>query len=186
MSGNPLFPAPTRYTDQGATLSEDQLHRYRCWRTWGPAAPLGWLMLNPSTADALVLDPMLRRVEGFSRREGAGGFEVWNLWSLRSTDPTGLWTWMVTGDRQPDYDANVAAIDAELPRFRRVVCAWGSFSAVPKILRRGAEEVARATVRRLQAAGVETLCIVVNADGQPKHPLYTAGDAPLLPFRADP
>lgn len=169
------------YLSAGATFSADRLHRYRCWRTWDEgAAPLAWLMLNPSTANEWTLDPTLRRVESFSRREGAGGFEVWNLWSLRATAPRDLWAWIDVGQPDEVFAPNVPAINTELHRFPRVVCAWGDFSACPTRLRRGAADVAAAAVERLRDAGVQTLCLGRTASGQPRHPLYIRGDQPLV------
>jgi hypothetical protein len=59
---------------RGAVLSDDGVYRYRLWRIWDDdRAPTAFLMLNPSTADATVDDPTLRRCIAFARRWGAGG-----------------------------------------------------------------------------------------------------------------
>ncbi len=171
------------YIDQGATFSLDQLHRFRCWRTWASDRPvLAWLMLNPSTADAEVLDPTLRRVEAFSRREGAGGFEVWNLWSLRATDPTELWRWMQARDQNEAFAGNSSAVLARATEIRRVVCAWGAFSKCPSSMLAGADRVAQQAVASLREIGCEPLRLgPLTAGGQPRHPLYLAGDTPMVP-----
>jgi len=172
------------YTDQGATFSLDQLHRYRCWRTWSDAPPLAWLMLNPSTADASVLDPTLRRVEAFSKREGAGGFEVWNLWSLRSTDPAELWRWLEGGQPDEVFANNTNAIVAEAGRFARVVCAWGAFSKCPARLLRQAEATARAAADKIATYTHLYRLGEPAKSGQPRHPLYVDGTTPLVLHRS--
>jgi hypothetical protein len=43
---------------QSAVISDDGVYRYQLTRTWDPESPeLAWIMLNPSTADALADDP---------------------------------------------------------------------------------------------------------------------------------
>ena len=45
-----------------ADFSEDLVYRYRLSRVWDAGLPLlGWLMLNPSTADAFRVDPTVNR-----------------------------------------------------------------------------------------------------------------------------
>ena len=40
-------------------------------RVWDPALPIiTFVLLNPSTADSVKLDPTLRRCVGFGKREG--------------------------------------------------------------------------------------------------------------------
>jgi hypothetical protein len=51
---------------------------------------MAWVMLNPSTADAEVDDPTIRRCMSFAKREGYDGIEVLNLYGLRATKPKHL------------------------------------------------------------------------------------------------
>lgn len=45
--------------------------RYTLTRVWNSALPMiTFVMLNPSTADAVQFDPTLRRCVGFAKREG--------------------------------------------------------------------------------------------------------------------
>lgn len=44
------------YDQCSAVLSDDGRHRYRLDRRWGTGAPVVFIMLNPSTADASVDD----------------------------------------------------------------------------------------------------------------------------------
>ena len=53
---------------------------------------------------------------------------------------------------------------------KQTVCGWGSFSAVAK----RAPEVLRMIP--------EPYCLGVNADGQPKHPLYVSYKIPIIRY----
>src|SRR5450755_1416997 len=74
-----------------AVFSADRTYRYRLTRTWGSSGSHAvWVMLNPSTADALADDPTIRRCTGFSRALGLDGLVVVNLFALRATEPREL------------------------------------------------------------------------------------------------
>ena len=75
----------------GATFSRDRRYRYRLWRRWDRSrAVVAFVMLNPSTADAMHDDPTIRRCVGFARAWGFGGVDVVNLFALRATDTRAL------------------------------------------------------------------------------------------------
>ena len=71
--------------DRGATISTDGRYRYDLWRQWEPGPRLGFIMCNPSTADADLDDPTIRRCVGFARREGFAGITVRNLFASIGT-----------------------------------------------------------------------------------------------------
>ena len=72
----------------GARLSECGRYRYSLWRVWDAGLPsLAWCLLNPSTADAEREDATTRRLRGFCRAWGYGGYLLVNLFALRATDP---------------------------------------------------------------------------------------------------
>lgn len=81
---------------RSALLSEDERLRYVLWRRWadigsnGSEEPLCFIMLNPSTADANIDDPTIRRCVNFAKREGFPAISVINLTSVRSTKPRAL------------------------------------------------------------------------------------------------
>lgn len=142
---------------------------YRWWlsRHWDDERPTcAWVMLNPSTADALFDDPTIRRCVGFSRRWGFGGLVVVNLYAYRVTSPHAL--------RLADDPVGPLCDEAIRVhcRGRVAVAAWGALVQ----LRRAAEVLA---LLREEAAGV--VCLGLTRGGQPLHPLYVRGDtAPLL------
>lgn len=105
-----MFQAVTDVAMQrGAVLSLDGVYRYHLWRRLGPGdRSLGFVMLNPSTADANEDDPTIRKCVGFARTLGYDMVEVCNLFALRSTDPKGLRgplfptpTWSRSASRRP-------------------------------------------------------------------------------------
>lgn len=50
-----------------------------------------FVLLNPSTADAEVDDPTLKRCIGFARAVGMDALTVVNLCAFRATRPADLW-----------------------------------------------------------------------------------------------
>jgi len=153
-----------------ATFSRDRSYRFRLSRVWDrDGTRVNFLMLNPSTADAFVLDPTVRRCAGFAESWEAGAFEVTNIFALRSTDPRDLRRADDPIGRGND-DAIVAAAEcADL-----VVCAWGAH---------GTYLGREAQVRDLlQAAGTETVCLRRTRAGHPGHPLYVRKDVELIPW----
>lgn len=107
--------------NRSAFLSECGVYRYELTRTWGDGDRLLWIMLNPSTADADLDDPTIRRVIGFSRGFGYSGAIVANLFALRSTDPKALRT-----HPDPVGPANNAMLAQLARRSPFAVCAWGA------------------------------------------------------------
>lgn len=158
-------------SDRGAVISEDGRYRYRLWRVVGPEARRClFIMLNPSTADALLDDPTIRRCIGFARREGCGRLDVVNLYAFRSTAPSSLRS--VDDPIGPDNDQHIRAALAEA---ELVVCAWGAHGQVVHGRR-------AAVVELIRKAGREPLCLGVTGDHSPSHPLYLRKTAPLLPW----
>jgi hypothetical protein len=63
-----------------AAFSEDGKNRYWLSREWGWMAPYGiFLLINPSTADALLTDPTTNRCMEIAIRWGWRGFGIVNL-----------------------------------------------------------------------------------------------------------
>ena len=60
-------------TTSSATISKDGLYRYSLERVWDPSKPTAlFICLNPSTADAEIDDPTVRKMVGFAKRFGYG------------------------------------------------------------------------------------------------------------------
>lgn len=154
-----------------ATISADNLYRYRLTRLWEHKPPLSFVMLNPSTADDRVDDPTIRRCIAFARREGCGGIIVANLFALRATDPVEL-TRAADPFGPKNADALSAVLQEALIYGAPVVCAWGT---------KGGKGVPRFTAL---AAGTRAalVCLGRTKDGYPRHPLYVRGDQPFMPW----
>lgn len=158
-----------------AVLSEDGQYRYLLTRVWDRARkPLVVVMLNPSTADAFVDDPTIRRLagpNGFARRNGAGGVVVVNLFALRSTDPRAL-----LHHEDPVGWYNDAFIRQASDMADTVVCAWGAAGIQ--------DDRGPRVVKALTARQVPLMCLGMTSTGQPRHPLYVPGIAAFEPYAA--
>src|SRR5712671_7466730 len=74
--------------ESGAQFSRCRRWRYLLWRRWDEAKPAAnFLMLNPSTADEVKLDPSCTRARNYAEKWGYGALIVTNLFAWRATDP---------------------------------------------------------------------------------------------------
>jgi len=150
-------------------------YRLQLRRALGGAGPrLGWIMLNPSTADGQADDPTIRRVRGFSEDWGAGELEVVNLFPLRATRPEALLAVPESVRLGPQGLAD-AAIAQLCAGAAAVVLAWGAQGA------RYPDRV-RAVLAQVAASNVQALCLGLTAGGQPRHPLYVPKTTALRRF----
>jgi len=156
---------------RAAVLSGDRVYRYTLSRYWGEGDRMVWIMLNPSTADAEVDDPTIRRCMGFARREGCRSIDVINLYALRATKPKHL-----LDHPDPEGPDNPLAWAMALfdPEPALVVAAWGAHAGMPGL------PVSRALTGFCSSAW----CLGTTKEGAPRHPLYVKADEPLVPFSA--
>ena len=135
-------------------------YRYTLTRVWDPVLPMiTFMLLNPSTADAVQLDPTLRRCVGFAKREGYGGMLILNLYAFRTKDPKVMLA--ATDPVGPENDRVLAGVTGT------VIAGWGTKADPARVTR------ALALLPRLYALGI-------TKDGHPGHPLYLPVDAPLI------
>lgn len=157
-----------------AAISACGRYRYLLTRSWEKHMPeLVVVMLNPSTADATVDDPTIRRVIRFAIDGSFGGIHVLNLYALRSTDPSGL---VVEDAIGPDNDEWILRVLTQqwaddLP----VLAAWGSSHWAKR----------RAGIVLRLVPGVRWTCLGTTKNGSPRHPLYVRASQPLIPFVAE-
>jgi len=150
--------------NKSAVLSACEKYRYRLGRTWDAAGRLvAFIMLNPSTADADLDDPTIRRCIGFARAWGYGGLVVGNLFALRATDPKALKT--TPAPIGPDNDTHLRAIASECAE---VVCAWGRHGTLY-----GRD---RSVLRLLTDSGAPLHRLSKPGAEYPMHPLYLPAD----------
>ena len=143
----------------GAIFSPDRIYRYTLWRRWSGSGDVCWIMCNPSTADEVELDPTIRRCYRFSERWGYGGIRVVNIFALRSTDPSVLYS--ADDPIGPDNDRNVIA---EAMDSAFVVAAWGIHGGLSG---RGA-----LVASLLWDQNVNLHALGFTVSGEPRHPLY--------------
>ena len=147
----------------GATISRCGKFRYSLTREWlGGDGVVAFIMLNPSTADAMQDDPTIRRCIGFAKAWRYAGLEVVNLYAFRATRPADMFA--AEDPVGPENDAHIVEACA---RASMVIVAWGAIAA----LRRDRVAAARAMIRR----GIYALGL--TSAGEPRHPLYVRGDA---------
>lgn len=151
-----------------AILSDDGLYRYTLGRRWAKGPAAFWIMLNPSTADAALDDPTIRRCIGFTRAWGYSALTVVNLFALRATNPAQLY-------RHPDPigPANDAHIVTQAQRHQIAIAAWGTHG---HLLDRSAY------VQRL-VDGIPLHCLGTTRGGHPRHPLYVRATQPHEDYR---
>lgn len=145
-----------------AELSGCGRYRYLLRRQLGMGERIcTFVMLNPSTADATLDDPTIRRCIGFAARWDMHWLYVVNLFAWRATSPDAMKA--VADPIGPENDAFLQRV---IPQSDCVVCAWGKHGS-----HRGrAKQVIDAFPRRVFHV------LALNKDGSPKHPLYVRGD----------
>ena len=146
----------TRALDRAARI--DGAYRYSLWRRVGPSpGRVLFVMLNPSTADAIADDPTIRRCSGFARAWGYGELEVCNLFAYRTPYPREL-----LGVEDPVGPSNDRFLSRAAARADRVLAAWGVVGM----------RSARAAVVLENLRKVPLSCLGRTRDGAPRHPLY--------------
>lgn len=149
-----------------AILSDCGQYRYHLQRTlYEGGRRLCYIMLNPSTADALVNDATIRICMGRAIRMGYSGIDVVNLFALRSTDPDALYArsemCAISEPSAPLRNDTIIGIVAT--RCETVICAWGNHGAL--------HDRGKIVLMRLRDLGVKPMALRLNHDGSPAHPL---------------
>lgn len=171
-----------------ALFSVDNLNRYMLERVIDPAIATRMVAcgLNPSTADAFQDDPTVRREINFARSWGLGRLVKVNAYSWRDTKPADMFRaereWAAQHGRWAARQrivgvSNDLAITTALSMLKRdggiALACWGA-NATPD----RAAELARIAA----LVGVQWMCLGLNKDGSPKHPLYVNGKAQPRPW----
>lgn len=158
MSEDFFEDGPGQAMKKTAIISPDGRYRYILTREWDKQlAPVSFIMLNPSTADAYSDDPTIRKCIGFAKHMNAGSIAVLNLFALRSTKPKppSQWTKEDVGDQ--DYKLWFDKVDN-----LTVIVAWGA----------GAPDWRVKEAVKTLGDGRTLYCLGTTATGAPKHPLY--------------
>lgn len=157
----------------GAHISDDDQYRLMLVRVWDESCvTLGVVMLNPSTADAMQDDPTIRKVMTIAKAHGYGGIAVYNMASLRATNPDKLLAApgiVAIGPDNGTYLRQCALVHKD------ILVAWGSHKFADR-------ERTAVVYYMLQSMGSHVWCLGVNKDGNPKHPLYLRNDTKMIPY----
>ena len=155
---------PDRYL-----YSPDMGYRYAFGRWWADP-DVGttdvWVLLNPATGDTeRRRRPTLDRCIARSRAAGRSGLLIVNLFAHRHTDPKTL-----RNAADPVGSANDDVLQTLTATAPRTIAAWGSHGSP-----HGRSHAVGPLLDR-------PLCLGTTRHGEPRHPLYVAGDAALVPW----
>ncbi len=140
--------------EKDALISSDGKYRYRLSRIWdGTIGNVVFIGLNPSTADANLDDPTIRRCIGFAKDWGFGGLTMLNLFAYRATNPKEL---KKVADPIGPKNLNWLRFYAR----QAIVCCWGS----DPMAKDWSKEVLKLIPR--------PMALAFTKDGHPRHPLY--------------
>lgn len=164
----------TLFQQSVAHFSDCEKFRYWLRRDWDLALPaISFLMLNPSTADEMQNDPTIERCQRRAIAMGFGSMIIVNLFPFRMTDSRLLNTVSdLLGDRQEADECILRAVEVA----EQTVCGWGKHPL--------AAARAKVVMDMLMQTNFQhkVMCLQLNADGSPQHPLYIAYAKQPVPF----
>lgn len=153
-----------------AFISACGKYRYGLARQWDESKPsVAFMLLNPSTANAEVDDPTVRRCIDYANSWDYGGIYIVNVCPYRSTDPKALPKVDI-----PDeiYDKNALHIAAVYKVVDKFIAGWGNSLPLSFIQKSG--YIIKTLLERKKL-----FMLAENKDGSPRHPLYLKKD--LMP-----
>lgn len=153
-----------------AVISPCERYRYRLTRKWGEGKCCGFIMLNPSTADATQDDATIRRCMSYARAWDCTELIVVNLFAFRATEPKDMLAAAdpVGPDNQNHIEWAARNVDGPL------ICAWGALGG-----HLGQDQL---TLEWLKAAGATPMALSMTKQGHPGHPLYLKADLRPVKF----
>lgn len=156
-----------------AVISKCKKYRYVLRRDTGLLSPTIsgclFVMLNPSTADANIDDPTLRRCIGFAKSWGSASVVTANLYAYRATIPKELWR-----VSDPVGPRNNRWLRALLTEYEEVICAWGTNARADRVAE---------FIKLADQCLCRTRCLGVSKYGAPRHPLYIKADQEPMLYR---
>lgn len=164
-----------------AELSGDGVYRYSLRRQWAlgdDSRVLAWVMLNPSTADAMADDATIRSCCRLAKQWGFIGIDVANLYPYRTRFPLQLAD-QTDAVRIGERDKADAPLQRMANQGQTVVAGWGMNGA-----RKAYAYRVRYIVELFTERNRATLhCWGLTNGGHPQHPLYAPSTATLKPWR---
>lgn len=148
--------------EKGAHLSICKQYRYSLFRRWDYGVNVKrclFVMLNPSTADAELDDPTIKKCIKIANYNGCGAMEVVNLCPFRSPHPKEIVIEPVEISQENNLVIKIAAEKADL-----VIFAWGN---LPRSLKARPEWIKPI----FKEMGKQPRYLKLTKDGNPSHPL---------------
>ena len=140
---------------------KNKLNRYQLWRIWDKEKPLIlFILLNPSKADHKNDDKTVNKLIGFTKIFEFGGFYLGNLYSLITSTPS-------PGKFIIDEDRNIKHIKMMNNKCEKVIIGWGNLGNYPTWLLNNISK---------------PMCLGINKNGTPKHPLYLSYKTQLINY----
>ena len=156
---------------RAASFSRCGLYRYSLTRRWDSGVGrCVFIGLNPSTADAKVDDPTIRRCMGFTRNWGYNELIMVNLFAYRTPHPE-----LLKKALDPVGPNNRRAVTRSCQSATLVVAAWGAHGTF-------LDQADRLSTIWSQ---IPVHCFGTTLSGQPLHPLYQRTDAKLTQFNVN-
>ena len=146
-------------------FSRCKRYRYHLSHRWAAGSCCVFVGLNPSTATSEQDDATVRKCAGLAKAWRFSGFELVNLFALRSRDPKALQL-----DPDPVGPRNNWWLRKTLSPDKVVVVCWGNGGKL-----HDRDEALRSQLNN-------AYCLGTTMSGQPKHPLYLSTKTPLQKF----
>ena len=123
-----------------AIISDCNKYRYELHRTWDKKkGRVLFIMLNPSTADAMNDDATTIRCINYAKRWGFGSIMIGNIYPYRTKSPKILKKWLndfIYSDGHGATKTNEAHVKEMAEQADLIICAWGSnYKGTPKWLK---------------------------------------------------
>lgn len=155
-----------------AVISQCRRYRYRLDRELDGRGTktIAFFGINPSTADASLDDPTIRKMKGFASRLDGHSIIVGNIFAFRTPhvhelelvlDPIGP-------ENRHHHEQIISEADILIP-------CWGGRNKVPSQLWTHFD----GGLELLKLSGKPVLCLGLTEGGDPKHPLYVPYSAEL-------
>ncbi len=159
----------TGIMESSAEFSTCRKYRYSLNRVWDTTAPkVLFIGLNPSKADEKTNDPTIRRCIQFAKDWNFGGFCMINLFAYCTHDPKEL---MKAID--PVGPENDTILQKHISNSETIILIWGNLG---RFLKRN-----EAVLKLIK----NPLCLKINKNGTPAHPLYLKSNLRPVPFSKD-
>ncbi|HIK19219.1 MAG TPA: DUF1643 domain-containing protein [Leptolyngbyaceae cyanobacterium M33_DOE_097] len=143
----------------GAVFDPTGTYRYTLWRKWDETQPsVGFIMLNPSRADAELDDPTIRRCVSLAKQWGYGAIAVGNLFAYCTAFPQEL-----KKAKKPIGKENDRYLVELCQQVNTLILAWGNAGS---LMARD-----RAVLKIVQPY-TTAFCLGKTKVGHPRHPLY--------------